>query len=83
MTLKHTNKAKWARKQHSREHRDPAVSVPAGLVFFQSCMCVCPLQTQQALTEHHQRKTQLKEKLPPVPEDEEDEEEKGDSGEER
>lgn len=41
MTLKHTNKAKWARKQHSREHRDPAVSVPAGLVFFQSCMCVC------------------------------------------
>jgi len=26
MTLKHSSKAKWARKQHSREHRDPAVS---------------------------------------------------------
>lgn len=26
MTLKHSNKAKWARKQHAREHRDPAVS---------------------------------------------------------
>ncbi len=27
MTLKHSNKAKWAKKQKSREHRDPAVSI--------------------------------------------------------
>ena len=35
MTLKHSSRAKWARKQHLREHRDPAVSaVEGGRVVF-------------------------------------------------
>ncbi len=30
MTLKHSSKAKWAKKQHSRQHRDPGVSGERG-----------------------------------------------------
>ena len=38
MTLKHSNKAKWAKKQHTREHKDPAVNInimsPDTLIMF-------------------------------------------------
>lgn len=45
MTLKHSSKAKWAKKQHIREHRDPAVSdeFPVPLQFFLVLPASCAL----------------------------------------
>ena len=68
MTLKHSSRAKWARKQLTREHRDPAVCCtelepPHTLCNSQTVsLFLCLLQTQQALSEHHNRKIQLKQK---------------------
>ena len=94
MTLKHSSKAKWAKKQRMREHRDPAVSPLSSALFLSpfplppSLPSLSPLspslsslslslppsfsfppshvcndkQTQQALSEHHNKKQQLKQK---------------------
>lgn len=82
MTLKHSSRAKWAKKQHTREHRDPAVSPiqtysMCVLYVRRLCRLLCPStslhffwQTQQALSEHHNKKIQLKQKI--VEEEEEE-----------
>ena len=41
MTLKHSSKGKWAKQQHTREHRDPAVS------------CAIPLTTWSHDIDHN------------------------------
>ncbi len=70
MTLKHSNRAKWARKQHVREHRDPAVRArqnPLRSALSDACTVsdtcnIGVLQTQQALSEHHNMKTKLRQR---------------------